>query len=114
MWLSRVVFDGLRETFERTLAVVREENATLRRMLEASDARARDLLLEITKAQAIQPTPRPEATRPIGRTPKDPIKGLENAFAPVTFEDPQASFTSARAASLMAVEDDDDGVTAAA
>lgn len=109
MWLSREAFAAMRETFERTLAVVREENATLRRMLEAQTARADRLSLEITKSAAVSPLPRPEpAAVPRRRTSRDPIEGLGNVLEPVGFEDEHATFTSERAASLMAAEDDDD------
>lgn len=119
MWLSREAFAAMRETFERTLAVVREENATLRRMLEKEAAHADRLLTEITKSLAVQaPTPVAHAgtpARPPARTSRDPIEGLGNVLEPVGFEDEHATFTSERAASLMAAEDeDDDGVSDAA
>jgi len=104
------------DNFERTLAVLREENSMLRRVLETASARADQLTTEYVRALVVQPTPlpttqepRPALHRPTG---KDPIKGLGNVLDPVPFGHPEGAFDSQRAASLMAAEEDDDGVAA--
>lgn len=102
-----------RTDFERTLAVLREENSTLRRMLEAASQRADGLALEIAKSMVIQATPPPQPVE-VKRTSRDPIAGLGSIFDPVAHDHPEATFTDARAASLMAAEEDDDGVSDAA
>lgn len=113
MWLSRRAADALddaltctRDTFERTLAVLREENSTLRRLFEAAAARADQLALELTKAVVIQPTPRPLAAVPPRRTSREPVPGVGNVLDPVTLGDPAGMFDTVAAASLMAAEDD--------
>ena len=107
--------DGARVYFERTLVVLREENSMLRRVLETASARADQLTTEYVRALVVQPTPAPIATvtamtrRP---TSSDPIRGLGNVLDPVKIGDPDGEFTSLRAASLMAAEEDDDGAAA--
>lgn len=106
-----------RDDFERTLTVLREENSTLRRMLEAAQRRQDDLLAELVKSLATSAAPaRPPLTvAPPKRTSKDPIEGLGNVLDPVGYDHPMASFTNERAASLMGAEDEDtDGVSRAA
>lgn len=108
-----------RVEYERTLAVLREENSTLRRMLEATQRRADDATAELVKslATSTRPVAAPLAAVPpaAARTSRDPIKGLESMFDPVPFDHPLSSFTNERAASLMDAEDEKtDGVSAAA
>lgn len=98
---------------ERTLAVLREENSTLRRMLEATAARADTLTTELARSLVMTaPAPRPGGLTPpppAVRVPTspDPIRGLGNILDPVPFTDPDGEFRSVEAASLMAVEEDD-------
>lgn len=106
-----------REDFERTLVVLREENSTLRRMLEAAATRADALLTELAKSVAVQPTPKPAPAPVADRRPtsKDPIEGLGNVLDPVDFGHHAATFNSPRAASLMLADDESpDGAAAAA
>jgi len=104
------------DNFERTLAVLREENSMLRRVLETASARADQLTTEYVRALAMNPMPGgPTPPPPIaGRRPTspDPIRGLGNVLDPVKIGDPDGEFSSLRAASLMAAEEDDDGVAA--
>jgi len=104
-----------REDFERTVAILREENSTLRRMLEATAARADTLSIELARSLVVQaPALRPApASVPPRRTSADPIKGLGNVLDPIPLGNPEGEFDSVRAASLMAAEDDD-GVASAA
>lgn len=123
-WLSSAALAALtaaadrdREHFERTVAVLREENSTLRRMLEAAQRRQDELLGELVKSLATTAAParQPLASAPPKRTSRDPIDGLGNVLDPVPYDHAMASFTSERAASLMGAEDEDtDGVSAAA
>lgn len=115
MWVSRRVFELLtgqlsaqREGFERTSAVLREENTTLRRMLEASHRRAEELSLELTKAFAIGGVgpngtlaARREPTAPRAQTSRDPIRGLGDIFAPVKLGDPDGTFKTEDEATLL-------------
>lgn len=106
-----------RADFERTLVILREENSTLRRMLEAQTARADQLATDLIRGLAVQ-APRittggPPVTAIRRPTGKDPIAGLGNVLDPVDFGDPNGQFASAAAASLMAAEEDD-GLTPAA
>lgn len=106
-----------RDIFERTLCVLREENSTLRRMLEQSNSRADSLALDLARAVVVQaPAITPQvASVPPRRTSRDPIEGLGNIFAPVDYTHPDATFGNERAASLMQAEEDEpDGATAAA
>jgi len=127
MWLSRRSVNALDDAvttiagnFERTLAVLREENSTLRRMLEAEGARANQLLLELTKAAVLSaatsvagPAAAHVGSPPPRRTSKDPVPGVGNLLDPVPFGDKAGLFDTEAAASLMAAEDDD-GISAAA
>lgn len=106
-----------REDFERTLAILREENSTLRRLLEAQTARADQLAIDLIRGLAVQ-APRintggPPVTSIRRPTGKDPIAGLGNYLDEVPIGDPNGLFTSAAAASLMAAEEDDGPATAA-
>lgn len=105
-----------RETFERTLCVLREENSTLRRMLEQSNARADTLALDLARAVVVQtPVVTPQlASVPPRRTSRDPIEGLGNVFAPVPFDHADSTFNDARAASLMYAEEESNGTAPAA
>jgi len=107
---------GAHDLFERTLAVLREENSMLRRVLETASARADQLTTEYVKALVVQPTscsPTPPSPIPTRRpTSADPIRGLGNVLDPVKIGDPDGEFSSLRAASLMAAEEDDDGAAA--
>lgn len=97
-----------REGFERTTAVLREENATLRRMLEGAQRRGDELSLELTKALAIGGvgpngtlTSRREPTPSRPATSRDPIRGLGDIFAPVPLGDPDGTFKELADASLL-------------
>ena len=103
-----------RADYERTLAVLREENSTLRRMLEASSARADTLTLELAKTVVVQPTPRPAPPSISRRASRDPIPGLGNLLDPVPFGDAAGSFATEAAASLMGAEDDGPAAATAA
>jgi hypothetical protein len=99
-----------REDFERTVAVLREENSTWRRAFEAATARADALLTELTRSVAgIQPVAAPPPVpAPPRRTTKDPIDGLGNVLDPVPLGDPMGMFTTERAASLMLADEDEE------
>lgn len=108
------------ETYERALAIVREENSQLRRLLDAAHRRTDQLTTDLVKSLATSAAPAalpltappPAVAR---RTSRDPIEGLGNAFDPVPYDHPLSSFTNERAASLMDAEDEEtDGVPAAA
>lgn len=97
-----------RAEFERTLIVLREENSTLRRMLEAAATRADTLLTELARSLVVQATPAPTpGPRPRLPVSADPIRGLGNVFDHLKPGDPDGEFASLAAASLMAAEDDD-------
>jgi hypothetical protein len=108
---AQAAVDRARVEFERTLAVLREENSTLRRMLEASALRADSLTTEVARSLVVQPTPGPTPPpaalvglrKPTGR---DPIQGLGNVLDPVPIGDPHGEFSSLRAASLMMAEEE--------
>lgn len=110
---ARELAADVRADFERTLTVLREENSTLRRMVEAQSARADMLLLELTKStvHAVNSAPintgGPPVTATRRPTSADPIRGLGNVLDPVKLGHPDGEFTSEAAASLMAAEDDD-------
>jgi hypothetical protein len=105
----------VRADFERTLAVLREENSTLRRMLEAASRRADDLSVALAKSVVVQATPLPAPPSiPRKRTSAEAIQGLGNLLDPVPFGDTTGLFDNARAASLMAAEDDDGAAATAA
>lgn len=104
-----------RADFERTVAVLREENSTFRRLLEAADRRIDILLTEVAKASVVTATPVPAPPSIVKRrTPNDPIRGLENLLDEVPLGHEAGSFDNARAASLMAAEDDDGAPAASA
>lgn len=105
MWVSPAVLQAITDSFERTLAVLREENATLRRLYEAEHARGDRLLDEIAR-QAVQyamPRPMPPniPTVPRARTSRDPIGGLGNVLEPLPFGDPNGMFKSEQDAALV-------------
>lgn len=109
--------DRAREGYERTLAVLREENSTLRRMVEASNSRGDSLTTELARSLVVQPTPPPVLAAPtlIRRpTSPDPIRGLGNVLDPVKIGDPDGEFESIDAASLMAIEESDNADRATA
>jgi hypothetical protein len=121
MWVSRGVLDALRASreetqdlrreqrtgFERTLAVLREENSTLRRLCEQTAQRADALTAETIRALVAQSAPlRPVmAERPDpparSRTSRHPIPGLGNVLDPVPLGDPNGTFASEADASLL-------------
>jgi hypothetical protein len=104
-----------RADYERTVVVLREENATLRRMLEAAQARVDALTTDLVKSLAVTAPPVPTAPASLPRrTPTDPIRGLGNLLDEVPFGDPAGSFADATAASIMAAEDDDGAPASAA
>jgi len=118
-WLSTATLAALTAAYERTLTVVREENSTLRRMLEAAQARADAATAELVRSLAVTaaaPAAPLRAAPPAGRTSRDPIEGLGNILDPVPFGDPNGMFSNERAASLMFAEEEQDehGVSAAA
>lgn len=99
-----------RQDFERTLAVLREENSTLRRMVESASTRADTLATELARSLVIQapaPKPGPAVPPPVRRTSPDPIAGLGNLLDPVPLGHPEGEFDRVSAASLMAITDDD-------
>ena len=108
----RLAREEARADFERTLAVLREENSTLRRMLEGASTRADTLATELARSLVMQappsPKPGPAVPPPVRRTSVDPIAGLGNLLDPVKIGAPEGEFETVRAASLMAVTDDDD------
>jgi hypothetical protein len=103
-----------RADYERTVVVLREENATLRRMLEAAQTRVDALTTDLVKSLAIVPTPQPAPPSVSRKTSTNPIRGLENLLDPLNLGDPNGEFSSERAASLMAAEDDDGAPASAA
>jgi len=125
MWVSRGVLDALRASreetqdlrreqrtgFERTLAVLREENSTLRRLCEQTAQRADALAAETIRALVAQSGVGPDARRPViaerpdpparSRTSRHPIPGLGNVLDPVPLGDPNGTFASEADASLL-------------
>lgn len=104
MWVSPAVLSAITESFERTLAVLREENATLRKLLEAAHARTDQQATELTRLLATSAVPRiaPNMpTVPRARTSRDPIEGLGNVFDPLPHGDPRGMFKSEMDAALV-------------
>lgn len=97
--------------FERTLAVLREENSTLRRLCEQTAQRADALAAETIRALVAQSGVGPDARRPVmaerpdpparPRTSRHPIPGLGNVLDPVPLGDPNGTFASEADASLL-------------
>ena len=106
MWVSAGVLETLQASFERTLTILREENATIRRMLEQATKRADDLAGELARSFVLgafgPEMRRPTITAPAPpRTSRDAVPGLGNVFDPVAFDDPRGSFRSEAEASLL-------------
>lgn len=113
---TRQTREAYRQDFERTLAILREENSTMRRLFEMAttraDALAADLARQIVLAQAppVGPTGPPLRTR----TSRDPIAGLGNVFDPVKIGDPDGLFATLDEASLLFPSTDGGGEAEAA
>lgn len=105
MWVSPVVLQAITDTFERTLAVLREENTTLRKLLEAAHQRTDQQATELTRLLATSAVPRMAPNVPTvpprPRTSRDPIDGLGNVFDPVDYKDPRGMFKSEQEAALV-------------
>jgi len=91
--------------FERTLAILREENSTLRRLFELTTNRADNLAGELARSLVVGAFG-PDARRPTMAVPhpptsRDPINGLGNVLDPVPFDDPRGQFKSEAEASLL-------------
>ena len=106
MWVSAGVLETLQASFERTLTILREENATMRRMLEQATKRADDLAGELARSFVLGAFG-PEMRRPVmtaptpPRTSRDPINGLGNILDPLPFGDPRGTFQSEAEVSLL-------------
>jgi hypothetical protein len=104
MWVSAGVLEALQASFERTLTILREENSTLRRMLEQATKRADDLAGELARSFVLgafgPDTRRPTITAPV-RTSRDAVPGLGNVFDPVALGDPRGTFATEDEASLL-------------
>jgi len=100
---ARQTRDAYRTDFERTLAILREENSTMRRMFEAAALRADNLAAEMARQIVLaQAPPHPAlVSAEAPRTSRDPIHGLGNVFAPVPLGDPDGTYATEEEASLL-------------
>lgn len=99
---ARQTRDAYRQDFERTLAVLREENSTMRRLFEAATTRADTLAAEMARQIVLAQAPVSTAVvPPRARTSRDPIAGLGNVLDPVPIGDPDGLFATLDEASLL-------------
>jgi hypothetical protein len=103
-----------RATFERVIAVLREENSLLRRHLEAAHRRADEQATALVKSLVVSATPLPTVAPDRRPTSKDPIAGLGNVLDDLPLGHPDGVFTDERAASLMMADEPPHGARTAA